>query len=438
VLVTTDLWPAPVGERPLDAVVTVPGSKSETNRALVLAAVADGPSLLTRPLRARDTLLMAEALRSLGSVIEDVAGDWRVSPGTATSPAAVDCGLAGTVMRFVPPVAALSATEVTFDGDPRARERPMGVVIDALRALGADIEDDGRGSLPFVLRGADSMPGGSVTMDASASSQFVSGLLLAGARYDKGVTIRHEGKPVPSLPHIEMTVAMLRARGVEVDDTDVDTWRVEAGPVRALDAWIEPDLSNAAPFLAAALVVGGTVRVPDWPRSTTQAGDALRELLVSMGGTAELGEDGLRVSGTGRVAGIDADLHEVGELTPVLAALAALGGGPSYLRGIGHLRGHETDRLAALATELGALGADVRQHPDGLEIRPRPLRGGTFRTYADHRMAQAGALLGLAVPGILVEDIATTAKTLPDFVGMWRSMLAEPTSSGAPRGESAG
>ena len=438
VLVTTDLWPAPVGERPLDAVVAVPGSKSETNRALVLAAIADAPSLLTRPLRARDTLLMADALRSLGSGIEDVADGWRVSPGTATSPAEVDCGLAGTVMRFVPPVAALSATEVTFDGDLRARERPMGVVIDALRALGADIADGGRGSLPFMLRGAESMPGGSVTIDASASSQFVSGLLLAGARYDKGVTVRHEGKPVPSLPHIEMTVAMLRERGVEVDDFDVDTWRVEAGPVRALDARIEPDLSNAAPFLAAALVVGGTVRVPGWPRSTTQAGDALRELLVSMGGTAELGEDGLGISGTGRVGGIDADLHEVGELTPVLAALAALGDGPSYLRGIGHVRGHETNRLGALATELGALGADVRQRPDGLEIRPRPLRSGTFHTYADHRMAQAGALLGLAVPGILVEDIATTAKTLPDFVGMWRSMLAAPTPSGAPRGESVG
>nr|BFF02846.1 3-phosphoshikimate 1-carboxyvinyltransferase [Streptoalloteichus tenebrarius] len=412
------------------ATVRVPGSKSITNRALLLAALADGPSLLRAPLRSRDTELMAAALRALGVRVEDRAGSggedaWLVTPGPLRGPAEVDCGLAGTVMRFVPPAAALADGEVRFDGDLRARERPMGTVLDALRALGTDVRPTGENpaGLPFVLRGRGGLPGGEAVIDASASSQFVSGLLLSGARYERGLTVRHSGPPVPSQPHIEMTVAMLREQGVAVDDGTQDVWRVEPGPVRARDLDVEPDLSNATPFLAAAAVTGGEVRVPGWPERTTQAGDAIRGILAEMGCAVELRDRTLVVRGPGTLRGVDADLHDVGELTPTVAALAALAEGPSRLRGIAHLRGHETDRLAALAAEINGLGGDVTETEDGLVIRPRPLRGGGWRAYADHRMATAGAIMGLVVPGVAVDDVASTGKTIPDFPGMWAAML---------------
>ena len=415
-------WSAPSATGPLDAVVPMPGSKSLTNRALVLAGIADAPSIIRRPLRARDTLLMAGALQTLGVAVDTAGVDWPVVPAPLTGPGDIDCGLAGTVMRFVPPVAVTATGEVRFDGDPRARDRPVGPLLRALRTLGAEIDDGGRGALPFVVYGGGRLAGGSVTIDASASSQFISGLLLAGARYEQGVTVQHVGKPLPSEPHIAMTVGMLRAAGVLVDE-EPNTWRVPPGPVKALDLLVEPDLSNAAPFLAAALVVGGSVRVPDWPEHTAQAGAALPGLLTAMGGDCRLETGGLVVHGSARIRGLDANLHDVGELAPVLAALAALADSTSRLWGIAHLRGHETDRLAALATELGKLGAGVTETADGLEIRPRPLRGGTFRTYGDHRMAQAAALLGLAVPGVEIEDVESTAKTFPDFVGRWARML---------------
>ncbi|MGH9192293.1 MAG: 3-phosphoshikimate 1-carboxyvinyltransferase, partial [Acidimicrobiales bacterium] len=264
-------WPAPRATAPLDAVVAMPGSKSLTNRALVLAGIADAPSIVRRPLRARDTLLMAGALQALGIAVDVSGTDWPVIPAPPTGPADIECGLAGTVMRFMPPVAAMTSGDVLFDGDTRARERPVGTLLRALRVLGADIDDDGRDAMPFTIRGIGHLGGGPVTMDASESSQFVSGLILAGARFDQGVAVHHVGKPPPSEPHITMTVAMLRAAGVLVDE-ELNTWRVSPGPVKALDIDIEPDLSNAAPFLAAALVAGGSVRVPDWPAHTTQAG----------------------------------------------------------------------------------------------------------------------------------------------------------------------
>ncbi|MFD2079439.1 3-phosphoshikimate 1-carboxyvinyltransferase [Actinopolymorpha cephalotaxi] len=419
----SDLWTAPLAAAAVDADVRVPGSKSITNRALLLAALADGPSDVRHPLRARDTALMAGALRALGTRIEETPRGWQVTPEPLRGPAQVDCGLAGTVMRFVPPVAALADGDIDFDGDPRARERPMGPILSALRTLGGTVDDAGRNALPFTVRGTGAMPGGTVEIDASASSQFVSALLLAGARYDAGVTVHHVGKPVPSLPHIDLTVAMLRERGVAVDDSDAHTWRVDPGPVRAYDTDVEPDLSNAAPFLAAGLVTGGRIRVPGWPGTTEQAGDALREIFTLMGADVRLDGEGLTLSGPDTITGVDLDLHDVSELTPVVAAVAALATGPSRLRGIAHIRGHETDRLAALATELNRLGGDVRDTEDGLEISPRPLHGGDFRTYHDHRMAHAAAVLGLVVPGLRVEDIATTGKTLPDFAAMWTAML---------------
>jgi 3-phosphoshikimate 1-carboxyvinyltransferase len=410
------------------ASIDLPGSKSVTNRALLLAALADGPGVVRRALRSRDADLMVAALRALGATLTPAnettaAVDWQVTPGPIRGGASIDAGLAGTVMRFVPPVAALADGPVSFDGDPHARKRPMGPILDGLRALGARVDND---ALPFTIQGP--LAGGEVTLDASGSSQFVSGLLLAAARFEKGVTIRHVGPPVPSQPHIEMTIQMLRAAGVTVDDHERDVWRVEPGPIAARDLTVEPDLSNAAPFLAAALVTGGTVTVPSWPLETTQPGDALRGLLTSMGATVSLSDEGagagsLTVTGSGRVEGIDADLREVGELTPTIAVLAALAGSPSRIRGVAHLRGHETDRLAALVTEITRLGGDAEETDDGLLIRPRPLHGGVFHSYDDHRMATAGAIIGLAVPGIEVENIATTAKTLPEFVQMWAAML---------------
>ena len=454
------LWPAPTATDPVDAVVTVPGSKSATNRALVLAALADQPGYVRRPLRSRDSLLMAEGLRALGVGIEDIlnsstgtpgGGDaWRIFPNQHSlpnplcGPARVDVGNAGTVMRFLPPVATLAEGPVHFDGDPRSHERPLGGVITGLRALGARIEDEGRGALPLTVHGTGGLVGGTVTVDASSSSQFVSALLLSGPRFQQGVEVRHvaegvarsaaeggggraTGGTVPSLPHIRMTVEMLRAAGAQVDAPEdggePDVWRVSPGALLGRDLVVEPDLSNAAPFLAAALVTGGTVTVRDWPERTSQPGDQLRDLFTRMGGSCEFTPEGLRFTGGGAVHGLDADLHEVGELAPVIAAVAALADSPSHLSGIAHLRVHETDRLKALADEINGLGGDVTETEDGLRIAPRRLHGGVFHPYEDHRLATAAAVIGLVVKDVRVENVATTAKTLPDFPGLWDAML---------------
>ncbi|GAQ55663.1 3-phosphoshikimate 1-carboxyvinyltransferase [Streptomyces acidiscabies] len=431
--VHTAHWPAPTASGAVDATVHVPGSKSVTNRALVLAALASEPGWLRRPLRSRDTLLMAGALRAMGVGIEEGVGPdgtgeaWRVLPTDLRGPATVDVGNAGTVMRFLPPVATLANGPIRFDGDPRSYERPLHGVIDALRTLGARIDDDERGALPLTVHGGGALDGGPVEIDASSSSQFVSALLLSGPRFNQGVEVRHTGTTLPSLPHIRMTVDMLRAAGAQVDTPEAggerNVWRVTPGALLGRDLTIEPDLSNAQPFLAAALVTGGKVTVPDWPKRTTQPGDALREIFTAMGGSCDLTDEGLTFTGTGKVHGIDVDLGDVGELTPGIAAVAALADSPSTLRGVAHLRLHETDRLAALTKEINELGGDVTETADGLHIRPRPLHGGTFHTYDDHRMATAGTIIGLAVKGVEIENVATTAKTLPDFPEMWTGML---------------
>jgi 3-phosphoshikimate 1-carboxyvinyltransferase len=394
-----------------------------TARALVLSAAARTAGSLADPLAARDTALMAAALRALGIRVDTTnEALWTIEPRPLSGPATVDCGLAGTVMRFLPPLAALADGRVDFDGDPHARKRPMGPLLRALTALGVRLDGD-RASLPFSILGSGRVTGGEVTVDASASSQLVSGLLLSAPRFDRGLVLRHVGPPVPSAPHLRMTVDMLRATGATVDDSRPDVW--EVGPCLADGrGWdIEPDLSNAAPFLAAAVATGGTVTIPGWPARTSQPGDALRGLLDALGATVGFGPDGLTVAGTGTITGIDADLSEVGELTPVVAALCALADSPSRLSGIAHLRGHETDRLAALATELNRLGGDVAETDDGLRIRPRPLRAAVFDTYDDHRMAQAGAVLGLVVPGLELSDVACTSKTLPDFPDLWAALV---------------
>ncbi len=418
----SSLWPAPVATEPVRATVTVPGSKSVTNRALVLASIATTPTDLLCPLRSRDTLLMVAGLRSLGVTVEDVGPDWRVTPGDLCGPADIDVGNAGTVMRFLPPLAAVTEGDVFFDGDPRARDRPLEPVIMGLRGLGARITAP-TGRIPITVHGRGWLMGGTVVVDASMSSQFISALLLAAPRFADGVNVRHVGPPVPSGLHITMTVEMLRSAGALVEHVDPTTWRVEPGPVNLGSLRIEPDLSNAAAFLAAAMVTSGSVTIPGWPVRTTQAGDALRRIVELFGARSELDADGLTVTGPDVLSGADLDLGEVGELAPVLAAVCALASSPSTLRGIAHLRHHETDRLAALCTEISALGGDVHEISDGLVISPKPLRGGTFFTYDDHRLATAAAVLGLCVPGVLVENVATTAKTLPGFVELWDGML---------------
>ena len=431
-------WVAPTASTPLAARVMLPGSKSLTNRELVLSALADSPSLLRRPLHSRDTRLMVEALRSLGVGIEEVDGDGMFGPDLLVTPVdelagstSIDCGLAGTVMRFLPPLAALALGPVAFDGDEAARRRPMRTTIDALRALGVDVNDDGRGALPFSLWGTGSVRGGEVAIDASASSQFVSGLLLAAARFEEGLVLRHTGEHLPSMPHIEMTVQTLADRGVTVDSPERGVWVVAPGPIAGRDVEIEPDLSNAAPFLAAALVAGGTVTVEGWPARTTQVGADLAHLPPRFGATVRHEADGALtvdggegVRGGRAIPGVELDLSTGGELAPALVALAALADGPSRITGIGHLRGHETDRLAALTAEISALGGVITELDDGLALEPATLTGGPWRAYEDHRMATAGAIIGLAVEGVEVDDITTTAKTLPEFPQLWQGMLA--------------
>ena len=426
-------WPAIYrGATPVDINVVIPGSKSVTNRALILASQAKSPSTLRRPLVSRDSELMVAGLKALGiGIVETTAVvdgneelQWIVTPAPMRGGVRVDVGNAGTVMRFLPPLAALATGEVIFDGDPRSYERPLGPVIKALEELGVSIDHEDRYSLPLKLNGTGKVGGGEITIDASESSQFLSALLLVAPSFTKGITVKHKGGSLPSMPHIEMTVDMLRQFGATVEvDSVAQTWSVKPGALHGLDLVIEPDLSNASPFLSIAMVCGGRVAIADWPIKTTQPGDQLRTIFADMGAQFSFGDNGLTIIGTGKIHGIDVDLHDVGELTPSIAALAALADSPSHLRGIGHLRKHETDRLAALTREINALGGKVTEEETALHITPAPLHAGVFHTYDDHRLATAGAVLGLVVEGIEVENIATTRKTLPDFPGLWSSLL---------------
>ena len=418
-------WPAPFrGRTPVHAHVRIPGSKSVTNRALILASLATSPSTIRKPLISRDSELMSAGLSALGISITGSDEAWQITPAPLRGPARVDVGNAGTVMRFLPPLAAFAQGDISFDGDPRSYERPLGPVIKALEELGIEIEHGGRYSLPMVIKARGKVKGGALTIDASASSQFLSALLLVAPSMEEGITVTHRGGALPSMPHIEMTVAMLRDFGADVTvDPAAQTWSVQAGALHGKDLVIEPDLSNASPFLSIAMVCGGSITISDWPRATTQPGDQLRDIFTQMGASVELNDDGLTLTGGSSIHGIDIDLHDVGELTPSIAALAALADSPSHLRGIGHLRLHETDRLAALTCEINALGGNVVEEETALHITPAPLHAGVFHTYEDHRLATAGAVIGLVTPGIEVENVATTRKTLPDFPGLWNSLV---------------
>jgi 3-phosphoshikimate 1-carboxyvinyltransferase len=417
-------WSAPTATAAVDAVVEVPGSKSMTNRALVLAALSEGHSVISHPLDARDTRLMATALEDLGARVATETSDWSVAPGSTETAVTIQCGLAGTVMRFVPPVAALTHAPATFVGDDQARTRPLAPLLRALAALGVEVA--GGPALPFVIGGRGRVQGGEVALDASASSQFVSALLLAGARFDDGVTLLNSGRRAPNRPHIAMTTSMLARHGVEVQELSGSTegWRVDARPMSAHDWAVEPDLSNATPFFAAAMVTGGRVRVIRLGGDSVQPVEQVAQTFTALGADVSIGDDSVTVTGDGRVRPVQLDLRDLGELAPTVTALAMLADGPSRITGIEYLRGHETDRLAALSAEAERIGGRVDVADDGLVIHPRPLHGGTWHTYRDHRMATAGAILGLLVPGVAVDDIATTAKTMPEFPLLWERMLA--------------
>lgn len=424
-------WSAPVADRPLRATVTVPGSKSLTNRELVLAAIADGPSRLSGPLHSEDSARMIEALQSLGVTIVAKPGAGPFGPDLLVTPtwpfrdgAVIDAGQAGTVMRFVAALAGFAQGEVTVTAHETALHRPMGAMIKALRDVGVDIDDGGHWALPFTVRGHGHVRGGEIVIDASASSQFVSGLLLAAPRFDVGLRLIHRGERLPSMPHIDMTIESLAHRGVHVERPSVGEWVVPAGPLRGKDIAIEPDLSNAAPFLAAPMIVGGSVSVTGWPAHSTQPGAMLSDILSLMGARVSRRGGSLTVSAGGHgIQGIDLDLSAAGELTPTIVGLAAFADSPTTLYGIGHIRGHETDRIAALVGELRRLGGEAEELPDGIRIVPRPLHGGVWQAHHDHRLATTGALVGLAVPGVEVDDIGTTAKTMPEFPELWARMI---------------
>lgn len=452
------VWTAPQPSGPVRAHVSLPGSKSLTNRYLLAAALGEEPAVIRRPLISRDTALMAQALAAMGAGVEGDGAAIVVTPGPLRG-ARINVGLAGTVMRFVPPIALFARGDVVFDGDEAARTRPIAPLVRALEQLGGQIAHStsasGQAALPMTVKGKGAVAGGTVEIDASGSSQFVSALLLAAPRMEKGLDIRHTGRRIPSAPHIAMTVDVLREAGIAVRAIDGSgrsgglspsvepppgngsaargglgaeppgsptRWTVEPGIPRIGDVTVEPDLSNAGPFLAAAMATGGET-ILDWPDSR-QPGSAYRELFEAMGARTRAADGRLALRGPATIGPIDADMHDVGELVPTVAAVAAFADGPSALRNIGQLRGHETDRLAALVAELTKVGATAQIEGDDLLIEPGPPRPTTIETYADHRMATFGAILGLRIPGLRVANIETTAKTFPQFVDMWEDLAA--------------
>lgn len=436
-----DPWPAPLCMHELDATVEIPGSKSLSNRYLILAAMGRKPVKLEGLLRSRDTELMMAALTQLG--VKCLTDEFEETVVTVVPPADgqlrgntdIYCGLAGTVMRFVPALALYADGPVRFDGDKQAYKRPMKPVLDGLEQFGAGVIYGGtEGFLPFTIippARSERVKAKELSIDSSSSSQFISGLLLAAARWGSDVIVTHTGEKLPSMPHIRMTMVDIESSGVHVEYEN-KMWRISSGEVQLpAEIIVEPDLSNAAPFLGAALVAGGTVRVPRWPSTSTQPGALLPGYLRDFGAQVELDETTyiLSVTGNGHIRGLGTyDLSPAGEITPSLAAVAALADGDTTFTGIAHLRGHETDRLKALVTEINRCGGSAEETPDGFIVHTVPrdeLHGEIMETYADHRMATFAAMIGLTVPGTQIMNVATTRKTIPDFTGMWTAMVGE-------------
>lgn len=432
------VYRAPTAAGPVNITLSIPGSKSLTNRELVLSAIADGPSTLVGPLHSDDSRYMIAGLRALGIEITELESsrgfgpDLRVVPRRLQGDVEIDCGQAGTVMRFLTPLAGRADGSVHITAAENALHRPMGAMIQALRDLGIDVDDQGSWSLPFMVHGHGHVRGGRLEIDASESSQFVSGLLLSAPRFDVGLHLVHAGDRLPSLPHIDMTIETLSKRGVHVQRPAPGEWLVEAGVPRGKTVQIEPDLSNAAPFLAAALITGGEVTIADWPAHSTQPGAMLQNILSSMGAHASRRGGALTVRAGRHLRGVNLDLTAASELTPTIVGLAVFAESPTTITGVGHIRGHETDRLAALVSNLANIGVRAEELPDGIRIFPvsetHPAHGGEWAAHHDHRIATTGALIGLRVDGVEIDDIGSTAKTLPEFTELWQQLV----ETGAP------
>lgn len=430
-------WPAPTAAGPIHAQVTLPGSKSQTSRALVIGTIAAKPTLISGALASRDSYMAARAMQSLGAEIEfldnsDVAVH---PPEVLRGGSTIDCGQAGTVMRFGSALAAFADGKTTLVGDASAANRPLRPLMDSLKALGASVKYGGKpGYLPVTIKGVPARAKkaraklkneDTVRVDTSSSSQYLSALMLASPLINERVSLRAEGR-VPSWPYVAMSLDMLADQGVHIERTSSWSWLTDPTRPVGNPIAIEPDLSNAGPFLASVLLTGGQVTIPHWPAKTDQVGKYWLELLPLFGANVALSATGLTVSAPEGLTwpGLEYDLGACGELAPTVAALCLFATSPSTLSGIGHLRGHETDRLDALATEIKRLGGSARVLRDGIRIEPAPLTGARLESYEDHRMATFGAIVGLRVPGCSVFDIATTAKTLPNFPERWDAMLA--------------
>lgn len=439
--VMREYWLAPQTEGPLYSTVVLPGSKSQTSRAFVIGSIAQKPLEVTGALASRDTYLAACAMEQFGArfTFDDEGTTLTIHPPeTLRGGGTINCGLAGTVMRFGSALAAFTDGQTTLVGDEAASHRPLKPLMDSLKSLGAKVEYGGRkGYLPVTITGVEAPSrrkaarkarkhslGSPVRVDTSSSSQYLSALLLASPLIPESIVLRAEGR-LPSWPYVAMSIDMLADQDVNVRRVSSWSWRTD--PVRPagnpID--IEPDLSNAGPFLAAALLAGGSVTIKDWPVRTDQVGKYWLELLPQFGASVALSGNGLTVTAPQGLTweGLELDLGPCGELAPTVAALCLFATTPSTLIGISHLRGHETDRLEALVTEIKRLGGSAQETYDGLHIIPAPLHGAALESYEDHRMATFGAIVGLRVPGCGVADIGTTAKTLPDFPQRWAAML---------------
>lgn len=434
-----DPMPVTPMEGPLDATVAVPGSKSITNRALVCAALADGESVLHQALDADDVAAMRDGLAALGIQVEEAGPPDEIGNvtlavrGCAGRPTAdvavVDARHSGTTSRFLMPVAALTTGVVRVDGSLGLRARPMGPAIDALRQLGVTVTDAGSpGHLPVDISDGP-VAGGEREVPGSASSQFLSGLLMAGPAMRTGLVVRVAG-PLVSRPYVDMTVAVMERFGVTVERPDRDTFAIEPQTYRATELAIEPDASAASYAFAAAAIVGGRVTVEGLGTSTLQGDLRFVDVLESMGASVERHPDRTTVAVEGTLRGIHVDMRHISDTAQTLAVVAAFAEGPTRVTGIGFIRGKETDRIAAVVTELRRLGIDAEEELDGFLVRPGPLRPAVVETYDDHRMAMAFALAGLRAPGIRIADPGCVAKTFPGFWAFLERLRAAGAASG--------
>ncbi len=411
-------------ERPPDATIRVPGSKSVTNRALIIAALADGHSRILNPLFSDDSYWLMDALVRLGIDVraDGERGEVYVSGQSGvirTSGTDLFVGNAGTVARFLPPVLALGRGPYSVDGVPRMRERPVADLVDAMRQLGAAVDYAGKhGRFPLTIRGGG-IPGGEARVSASKSSQFISGLLMAAPYAEAPVTLLAEGRK--EWPYVGITVALMRAFGVEVDEAH-GRFAVDPAFYTARDYEVEPDASGASYFMAAAAVTGGRVRILGLGSSSPQGDLRFAEVLRDMGCRVEIAPDSVEVLGPDRLQGVEVDMNAFSDTMITLAAISPFATGPTTIENVGHTRLQETDRLSAVATELNRLGMKTQTTSSSIRIIPNTIKPGVVRTYGDHRMAMAFAITGLVASGIRIGDPGCVTKTFPGYFGALESL----------------